>query len=226
VNATPPIASDLNPAIPKAVARVIEKLLSKRAEDRYPGANEALEDLDRASRDLQAPSSSDHETIAVPADDDVTTQLSSAVPLVRRPVSPLLFFGITLLLAATLVASVITLRKRAAAEKPAAVLTPAQIHEAAAKERALDAARALTQQGRYEDAIRDYDVYLARYPHSVVARTEREEAQRLFETSKPKAEITEVGPRPKKKQQVDVPPEPPKPPPGKWQRFRKWLRGK
>ena len=230
VNATPPLASDLNPAIPKSVARVVEKLLSKRAEDRYAGAGDALEDLDRASRDdagaAPAPEPSDNETIAIAADDEVTTQLTPAVPFARRAISPLLFFGITLVLAGALVASVITLRKRVASEKPVALLTPAQLQEAEAKERALDAARALTQQGRYEDAIRDYDVYLARYPHSIVARTERDEAQRLFEESKPKAEITETASRTKKKQVAGEkpPPEPPKPP-GKWQRFKKWLRG-
>jgi len=223
VNAAPPPASDLNPAVPKSVARVIEKLLSKRAEDRYAGASEALEDLDRASRDVHPHPSSDHETIAVPLDDDVTTELSTAVPLARRPISALLFFGITLVLAGALVASIFVLRQRVASEKPAALLTPAQLQEAEAKERALDAARTLTEQGRYEDAIRDYDAYLARYPHSVVARGERDEAQRLFEESKPKAEITETAPRPKKKQDVA---EPPPKPPGRWQRFKKWLRGK
>jgi len=226
VNAAPPLASDLNPAIPKSVAHVIEKLLSKRAEDRYAGASEALEDLDRASRDVNPPPSSDHETIAVPLDDDVTTELSRAVPLVRRTISAPLFFAVTLVLAGVLVASIFFLRRRVAAEKPMAAFTPAQIHEIEAKERALDAARTLAQQGRYEDAIRDYEAYLARYPHSVVALGERNEVQRLFEESKAKAEITETTPRLKKRKQEEPPPPAPPKPAGKWQRFKKWLRGK
>ena len=227
VNHKPPLASEVNPAVPKSVARVISKLLAKKPEDRYATATETLEDLDRASRHVERPAS---EVETIPGPDDATTPFPmvldvTAVPLVRRSVPPAVFWGVTLLLALALVGSVVLLRKRITSEKPSAVLTRAQIDEAIAKERALDAARTLAQAGRYEEALRDYDVYLVRYPQSVVARTERDNVARLFEASKPKAEITEVGrkTRPKK---VEPPPEPPAKPLSRWQRLKKWFGGK
>jgi len=226
VNLAAPLASDVNPAVPKSVAGVIARLLSKKPEERYASANETLEDLDRASQGEQLPPAAEIETIAVTSD-DATTPLPGTIvarSFIRRPIPGAIFWGITFALALALSGSVVLLRKRINREKPTAVLTPAQIEEAQSKERALEAARRLTAAGRYEEAIRDYDVYLARYPHSIVARNERDEAVRLFEEAKPKAEITEIARKPRQKT-VEPPPEPPKPP-GRWQRFKKWLRAK
>jgi serine/threonine-protein kinase len=220
VNHTPPLASEVNPAVPKSVSRVIAKLLAKKAEERYANATETLEDLDRASRDAETPPlAADTETIAVNSD-AVTLDTTARR---RRSVPAVLFWGVTILLALALSATVVLLRKRIAAERPVAVITRTQVDEAIAKERALDAARALAQAGRYEEAIRDYDAYLTRYPQSVVARTERDNVARLFEESKPKTEIVvERKPKPKV---TEPPPKPPKPL-SRWQKIKRWFGGK
>jgi tRNA A-37 threonylcarbamoyl transferase component Bud32 len=219
VNLAPPLASELNPSVPKSVAIVVAKLLAKKAEERYENAAEALTDLDRASQNAdEIRPAAEIETVAVGTDTVDTTSR-------RRPISGTWFWAITLVLALGLIASVVALRKRITSEKPAAVLTKAQVEEAMAKERALDAARTLAQAGRYEEALRDYDAYLARYPQSVVARNEREVAAKLFEESKPKAEITKTAKKAKPQEVEAAPPEPPKPL-SRWQRFKKWLHGK
>ncbi len=223
-------ASELNPIVPRAVAEVVDKLLAKKSEDRYATATEALEDLDRASRQVKAPPSSESVTLAVKTlDDDMTTPLpgtleTTELPLTRRRIPAALFWGVTFLLTAALGASVLLLRQSIAREKPSAVLTSAQIAEAQAKERALNAARSLTAAGRYEEAIRDYDTYLARYPQSVVARVERAEAQRMFQEMQPKTEITEVAKKPRKKALAEAKVEPPGKPLSRWQRFKLWLQ--
>ena len=219
VNLAPPLASDLNPSVPKSVADVVAKLLAKKAEDRYDNAADALTDLDRASQDgEEIRPAADIETLAV-ADTVETTSR-------RRPVPAIWFWAITLVLALSLIAAVVALRKRITnSEKPTAVITRAQIEEAIAKERALDAARTLAQSGQYEEALRNDDAYLLRYPQSVVARNERETAARLFEESKPKAEITKTAKKAKPQEAEAAPPAPPKPL-SRWQRFKKWLHGK
>jgi serine/threonine protein kinase len=223
VNLMPPPANDINPSIPKGVAEVVARLLSKKPDERYADANAALEDLDRASRDVgqQAPPASEIETIAV------DTEEATPPPIARRGISAAAFWSITIVLALALTTSIVILRRRiAAAEKPAAVLTRAQVAEAMAKERTLDGIRALMQAGRYEEAIRDYDAYIARYPQSLVAKSERDIAARLFEESKPKAEVTKVAKKARQKEEVVADPPPAPKPLSRWQRFKKWLKGK
>ena len=232
VNLAPPPASDLNPAIPRSVSRVVDKLLAKKPDERYQNATEALEDLDRASRDVENPPASESVTLAVRSDGDATTPLpgtlvtldTTELPFVRRRIHPLIFWGLTIFLASALGASVFVLRKNIAAQKPADVLTPAHIAEAQAKQRALTAARFHTAAGRYEEAILMYDAYIAQYPQSVVARNERDEAQRLFQKLQPKTEITEVARKPQRKT-AEVKTEPPPPKPlTRWQRIKLWLK--
>jgi tRNA A-37 threonylcarbamoyl transferase component Bud32 len=223
VNLAPPHANEINPSVPKSVAVVVAKLMSKKPDERFADANEALEELDRASREVGAVMpASEIETLAV------DTEEATPPPMPRRGISPAAFWAITLLLVLGLTATIVTLRKRiVAAEKPAAVLTRAQVEEAMTKERALDAIRTLTQAGRYEEAIREYDAYLARYPQSLVARNERAIAARLFEDSKPKTEVTKVARKPRTKEEAIADPPPPAPKPlSRWQRFKKWMKGK
>ncbi|HJQ37418.1 MAG TPA: serine/threonine-protein kinase [Thermoanaerobaculia bacterium] len=224
VNLAPPSANEINPSVPKPVAVVVAKLMSKKPDERYADADEALEDLDRASRDAeQLPPETEIETLAV------DTEQATLPPMPRRGIPAAAFWIITLLLILGLIATIVTLRKRITAEKPAAVLTRQQVEEAMTKERTLDGIRALTQAGRYEEAIREYDAYLARYPHSIVARDERAIAARLFEESKPKAEVTKIARKPRTKDEAITDPAPPPPAPkplSRWQRFKKWLRSK
>ncbi len=228
VNLVPPLASDINPSVPVSVARVVAKLLAKKPDERYAAASDALEDLERASHDFTTTPPVDGDTIAVPVSDEATTPVPTIVDepevaLMRRPVPAVLFWTITLLLTSALAVTIYQLRQSIRREQPVAIITQQQIAEDAAKRKALAAARALTASGRYEEAIRDYDTYLARYPQSIVARTERDAAQRLHDEAKPKTEITRTARKPKMVEPAKE--EPPAPPPSRWQRFRKWLRG-
>jgi hypothetical protein len=84
-----------------------------------------------------------------------------------------------------------------------------------------------TRSGRYEAAIRHYDAYLARYPQSVVARIERVETQRLMEESSSKTEITRVARKPRPNKEKEIAEEtPPEKKPSRWDRFKRWFRGK
>jgi transcriptional regulator with GAF, ATPase, and Fis domain len=49
----PPLASDLNPAVPHAVSAIIDKLLSKPADDRYQGGRGLLHDLNLCLQALE-----------------------------------------------------------------------------------------------------------------------------------------------------------------------------
>ncbi len=222
VNLAPPQANEINPSVPKSVADVVARLMSKKPDERFADANEALEELDRASHDGVVLPASEIETLAV------DTEEATPPPMPRRGIPAAAFWAITLLLALGLTATIVTLRKRiTVAEKPAAVLTRHQVEEAMTKERTLDGIRTLTQAGRYEEAIREYDAYIARYPHSIVARDERAIAAQLFEESKPKAEVTKIARKPRAKEEAIADPPPPAPKPlSRWQRFKKWMRGK
>src|SRR5215212_5952796 len=115
VNLAPPSAYEINPSIPKPIAGVVAKLLSKKPEERYAWAHDALEDLDRASREVAEPAippASEIETIAV------STEELTPVPLIRRGIPSPVFWSVTLVLALALAGSVVALRRRIAAEKP------------------------------------------------------------------------------------------------------------
>ena len=134
-----------------------------------------------------------------------------------------------LTLAAALLGAMFALDRSIDNQRPVGVITPAQAEQARLKERDLAMLRTLTNAGRYEDAIRGYEAFLARYPYSAVARAGREEAQRLHEetlaAAKPDAEVTHVARKPRREKPAEVlPPEPPKKP-GRWERFKRWFRG-
>jgi tRNA A-37 threonylcarbamoyl transferase component Bud32/TolA-binding protein len=232
VHLEPPPVTDVNPGVPAAIAAVVTKLLAKDPRDRYESAADALQELEKA-RPSSTPAhpGSELETIDVIAHDDMTTPLPTIFeprpPLLRRPVAPLVFWSVTFVLLSALLASVMLLRDAAARQKPAALLTRAQVEETAAKRRALDATRALVAAGRYEEAIRGYDAYLARYPQSSVARMERDAARRQFEEAQPKAEVTKVARKPKRESEAEAEAEqPPQKKPSRWQRVKRWFRGK
>jgi serine/threonine protein kinase len=234
VNHTPKPANEVNPAVPETVARVVARLLAKKPEDRYDNATDALSDLDRAARGIAPqPPGSELETIAITPPNEETTPLATVidtgeVPLSRmhRPVPQALFWSVTILLIAALIGAVATLRQMADEITPIGVITPQQIAEADAKRRELAAIRAQADAGQYEEAIAGYDAYVARYPQSIVAQSEREELRRVFEESKAKTQITSRARKPARQKVAakEDPQEPPPKPLSRWQRFRKWLR--
>lgn len=227
VNLEPPRITEVNPSVPEAVSRIVARLLEKKPEVRYATADDALAELEvvRAARASMA-LSAEIDTLAI-GPGDATTPLPTVidplpVPLHRRPIPPLLFWVVTLLLTAALGTSVAFLMRATKRQQPTGVITPAQIAEAESKRRALDSARALTAAGQYPEAIRRYDAHLARHPESTVARTEREKAQRLLDAMTPKAEVTKTARRPKR-ESVAEKEEEPKEKLSRWQRLKKWL---
>ncbi len=229
VNQTPALASEVNSAVPEPVARVVARLLAKAPESRYGSAAEALADLEDASAGRRS-RLAEAETIAIQRD-DATTPLPTVidyehrVAFVRRPVPALIFWLVTLILAGGLGLSVTMLRRNVLLhEKPTVVLSQAEVDELEAKRRALAAARLLTSSGQYEEAIRRYDSYLARYPQSVVAALERAEAERLLEESRPKAQITRTARKPDTKESQPAETEEKKKL-SRWQRFKRWFKG-
>ena len=238
VNLVPPRVTDTNPSVPDAIARIVAKLLAKNPVERYATADEALAELENVRVARDAALESGEMGIVTIAHGDATTPLPTIIdadedepslsPL-RRPIQPLVFWTVTLTLAAALLGAMFALDRSIDNQRPVGVITPAQAEQARLKERDLAMLRTLTNAGRYEDAIRGYEAFLARYPYSAVARAGREEAQRLHEetlaAAKPDAEDTHVARKPRREKPAEVlPPEPPKKP-GRWERFKRWFRG-
>jgi serine/threonine protein kinase len=250
VNLVPSPVHEVNPIVPEAVSRVVQKLLSKTPEERYGAAADALADLEsgNAPRDVNATMSSDAETVMIPHAYDALTPMPTLVDEmsigenteeqsrsgIRRDVPGVVFWIIVLTLVAGLTASVIALRKGIAKQKPAAVLTQEQIRLDQLKKAELERARTLTRDGKFEDAIALYDDYLKRHPQSTVARDERDATQRLLDEQTPKTEVEveRTDARKKKSEKSaddDKKAEEEKKDadkkPGRWERVKRWFRG-
>ena len=227
VNVEPPPVDKLNPTIPRAVARVVTKLLMKAPQARYPSAADALADLERIRPSAAPPAGVT--TLAAIDQSDPTTPLqplapsTARAPLLRRRVPPLVFWTVTLLSAAALAGGVLWLRARAAAEQPAAGITREQLAAFDTKRRELAAARAFAAAHNYTEAIRRYNIYLAKYPDSPAALKERQEAQRsLIQPLPANKTVTVTKPRPPS----ELEPQPPPKPPSRWERVKRWFRGR
>ena len=226
VNLVPPRVTETNPSVPDAIARIVAKLLAKNPAERYATADEALAELEvvrkarAASRDLMA-----LDTLAI-GPGDATTPLPTVIedapePLFRRPIPPLLFWAVTLLLAAGLATSVMTLRRRVNAEKPVAVITEEQRRVAEAKLASLENARALAEAGKLEESVKAYDTHLTRFPEATAAVEERAAVQKkLAELMAPKPESRK--PRRVTAEKAAAPQQDEKKL-SRWQRFRRWL---
>jgi len=237
VNLVPPRVTETNPSVPDAIARVVAKLLAKDASQRYATADEALAELELVDDARAAALESGELGLLTVDHGDDTTPLSTIVDYdptpstLRREVAPLTFWSVATLLAAALLTIIFFVRAEIDRQQPVGIITPAQHEQARAKERALTALRTLTSMGRYEDAVRGYDAYLARYPYSTVARVERDEAKRLHDLAlaalEPDVEITRTARKPSSEKiaEAEPPPEPPKPKLSRWSRFKRWFRG-
>ena len=238
VNLVPPRVTETNPSVPDAIARVVAKLLAKDAKERYSTADEALAELELVDDARAAVLESGELGLLTVDHGDDTTPLSTIVDFdhstastLRREVAPLTFWSVAILLAAALLASILLIRAEVARQQPVGVITAEQHAEARAKERTLTGLRTLTSMGRYEDAMRGYDEYLARYPYSTVARSERAEAKRLHDVAlaaiEPDVEITRTAGKPRREKiaEAEPPPEAPKPKPSRWTRFKRWFKG-
>src|SRR5438067_2140807 len=99
VNTEPPAVDKLNPTVPRAVSKVVAKLLAKAPQARYASAAQALADIDRIRPKAPAPTAGTN-TIATADQSDPTTPLhplaeTTQVPLLRRRVRPVVFWTIT-----------------------------------------------------------------------------------------------------------------------------------
>ena len=227
VNHVPPPVNEVNPGVPDAVSKVVARLLSKKPEDRYASAAEALNDLDVVvRREPVTAGVLSAETLATTPHES-TSPLPTIVdprrPLLRRRVPPLLFWLIALALAAALGASVLWLRDTAAKQQPSAMIAPEQRQTHSAKVRGLQVARAYAEAGRYPEAIAAYDALLARHPESLVARTERAEAQRLLDEATPKAEVTKTARKTRREPTTEAKKDEPPPKPSRLQRLKRWF---
>ena len=236
VNHEPAPAHEVNPSVPEPLARIVARLLEKRAEDRYAGAAEALAELEAVLREPETAAAMSSETMAA-TPHEATSPLTTVVDaadatprpssLARRPIHAAVFWLITLLLASGLGASVLLLRDRAREQqKPTAVIPPTLAQRTEVKQRELAAARAHLRAGRYAEAITTYDALLARHPETVVARHERDMAARILAATT--APEVEEEPTPRKARRAETASakdtSEPEKRPSRWERFKRWWR--
>jgi serine/threonine-protein kinase len=222
VNLEPVPADKLNPDVPRAVSKIAAKLLAKSPLARYATAAEALADVEKARGPGAPPAGLS--TLVSAKHDEATTPLSPAdsPTLMRRPVSPALFWAVTLLLLAGLGGSWFWLQSRVSAVQSTVEIPVDQLAEFKAKRLELAAARAAAAAGRYEDAVHRYNVYLAKYPDSPAALAERDVVRHKLIVDMPIGEeITVTKPRPRPQQEQVPPPKPA----SRWERVKRWFRG-
>ena len=181
----PPHVSNVNPAVPRPVGDFIARLMAKSPSSR-PSANEALSIAERVLRPA-----SDHE---------VTLPIH---PL-RRRVSWSLAVSLLVgaILAAALPMIVIVSRTD---DSPSVSLSPARVAEFDSKRRALLSADALLAEAKYEEAVKAYEAYLARYPYATAAADGRARALAAIEEAK-KAEGEPAARRRRNRRDEDISP--------------------
>ena len=230
VNHVPALATEVNTSVPEPLARIVARLMEKRPEDRYSGAEEALSDLDAILREPDTAAAMTSETVAVTPHEStsplptVVDPAERSTSFLHRPVHAAVFWIVTLLLGSGLAASVVALRQSAERQKPTAEITPAQIARTEMKQRVLDSARAHIREGRYAEGIAAYDALLARHPESLAARHERDEAQRLLDAATPKAEVTKVARKPRREDGHAAKEKEAEKKPSRWERFKRWWK--
>ena len=192
VEKDPQFASDVNRQIPAPVAKFIKKLLAKVPDNRFESASAALAELQklRASVDAQ---SGEISTPQVTADDSGGAGSTS---ITARVVPSTVFWSVVFALVAPLVASAVLIYQRTDG-RPTAAISSSQRAEFDAKKRALAEAHALAEAGRYDESVRAYDAYLARYPNSLSAQQGRADALARSEATKASTTVTAKASRPK-----------------------------
>ena len=159
---------------------------------------------------------------ATPMFGSLVGSVENRFSVASRPVPPLLFWGISLPLAALLVGAVTILQFESHHDQPTAIMTAQQRTDFQAKRSALNDARAFAAGGKYEDAIRRYDAILTRYPQNVPARDERAAAKRMLQKSTAANSSMTV--------KTSGPPPAPNPSgkkaPSRWSRVRGFFHGK
>ena len=179
VEHNPKLANEINAAVPASVATFIHRLIQKNPEERFPNADAALEALLKIREEMGgaapepveelkpeqgidtlagAPQTSPSATSIVY--DDLTPAISKGSgsdSMLRRRVPLPVAAGIILVLLGGMTAGGMALRSRhRSASGPTVELTPAQLHEFENKRLSMEAARAMYDNGRYQEAFDAY----------------------------------------------------------------------
>jgi serine/threonine-protein kinase len=226
VEHTPKLANDVSGAVPPSLGKFIHRLIQKNPEERFPNAETALAELAKIREEtLAAPEhveeitpehgvdtissqpkrTSDPQTAPSSTSlvyDDVTPPISGSRSdsMLRRRVPLPLAAGIILVLLGGMAAGGVVLRNRhITTSGPSVQFTPAQIHEFEDKRTSMEAARAMYDNGRYQEAFDAYGEYLERYPYATAAIEGRAAAARALQEAKAaSAKVSVTGDRPKK----------------------------
>jgi serine/threonine protein kinase len=140
-----PHVSDLNPAVPKNVGDVVERMIAKSPEERLNAAD-ALAEIERLRASVKEPQAAEPASGPAPA-------------LVIAVAAAVLLVGLLL----------IAIAMTRSAARPTVQISPAQLREFDDKRRALEQAQSSLRAGRYQESIDRYDAYLAKYPASPAA---------------------------------------------------------
>ena len=251
VEVTPRAASDINADIPAPLSELLSKMMSKSPEDRVASASIAADEIREIRKQFVTPTEALVEELAAPVDEEGVSTLaarapsldsgshpsSTAVtggkdltpsfgrltrhPLLRRRISPAVFFSAVLLLLASLSGAAYSIKSRTNSA-PTFTYSPAQLREFEQKRESLAAARVLFMAGEYEQSVKAYDAFLERYPNTPSALEGRDEASKALELSKAKTRVNVVARKPsatKKPAAADTPPPEPEKKKGIWRRI-------
>jgi len=160
---TPAIGSP-DAKVPAEYDRFIQRLTAKLPEERFPSAQASLDALEL----LREGASSD--TTATPTASRVAVQWWSVRASVLRRFVPSRIFWTVIVVAVVAAITPVVVIRTLTFEKPTARISRQQLEEFAHKRAALRDADLLYRGGKYDESLKDYDAYLARYPYSTVAR--------------------------------------------------------
>lgn len=190
-----PSAMALNPEVSPELEAVIQRLTAKAPEERFATATEALDAIERLR--MSAPAAAP----PAPPPTEVAAAVPSPVPeapaaprtsALRRPLPRRVFAAIALACAMAAAIPCLILWSRIDA-RPTAEISPAQLAEFAQKREALRVADELFRSARYEESLSAYETYLARYPHSAVAREGAERAAAALDDAQRKDGASRAG---------------------------------
>ncbi|HYS54874.1 MAG TPA: protein kinase [Thermoanaerobaculia bacterium] len=233
VERVPALASDVNKEVPEPIAQFVAHLFAKAPEDRFGTASEALTELQtlRGTTPRGAP------TDVLPAQpgissvtpgsrskaQDATTDrlLGDDTPAVasqeRRHIPTAASVSIIGVMAAALIGAIAVIHMKTD-PTPVGVITAQQHAEFVLRKQSLATAKALLDAGRYDDAVKAYDLYLRQHPDSIVAKEGLGNAMKAADAHRPQSSVTAEASKQSKKKKTD------EKQPSLWQRI--FRRGK
>jgi len=234
VERVPALASEVNKEVPEPIAQFVARLFAKPPEDRFETAAAALGELQvlRGTVPRSAPpevpprevgtSSVGAGSISSARDATTDRLVGDATPAIspkKRPTVPAsVSVSIIGALAAALIGAIVIIHANTD-PTPTGVITAQQHAEFVLRKQSLATAKALLEAGRYDDAIKAYDVYLRQHPESVVAREGLDDAMKAADAHKPQSSVTAEASKQSKKKKSNE-----KQQPSLWQRI--FRRGK